>query len=329
MRIVLLWFVVVMLSACASNSSGNLIPPPSSNPDMAQITIKREFRLLGGGNTHYVYDLFDLGDSVDYNSEVPHTGRRPTAPLVRIGRVSKDLFSTLSPAEVSVEIVDGQILESERIDPIEHHERLVEQIDESLIGATLLARTDPSGGSRVRATDRISLAREGIKQIKVRQLYDINARTLYHVIEFATDPCIQALSNNSIDIDLPDELLAENQLEYQDFAQFRQDISDVREALAVIAPNVENRPEEFLYAEICGFHVDRDIQLNSRYIGAIGGFDQKTWYRPPGRMALLGKQGWATVLANEVDVEAGKQYIGIFDPYSKSFSIRAVDDADL
>lgn len=315
----LIFFVCVFtVGACASQSPRNIVPPPVAQPELAQITVKREFRLVGGGNTDYVYDLFDFGNGIDYESELPDQSR-PYAPhLVRIGKIDPILFEKIDSMQVSLNVAAGEIQNFELVDPRTHYEKLVERFDTSLIGIPLLARVDAKGGLRVNPTARDSLARDGIQRIKFRQLYDIRERTLYRVIEVADEACLTELRVFSVEGDDLTEL---------DRGRFltKQDSTKIQEAQVAIEPAVRIRPDDFLYGETCGLRVSRELHWNARYLGALKGFDKGTWYRPPGRMALSAKLGALTVYANEIEVEAGKQYVGLYDPYSRSFNIEAIE----
>lgn len=288
-----------------------------TRPDLAQITVKRDFRLVGGGNL-YLYDLFDAGTGVEFESEIPE----PTNPygphLVQIGTIGPDLFASIVSTRISMDVRAGDLQQIERVDPQADHQQLIERIDSSLLGAPLLARVDEKGGLRINPTASDSLAPNGIQRVKLRQLYDTRERTMYRAIAIAEEPCIAELRVFSVG--------------GKDLTTFdrsrtiaKEDVEKIHAAQLAIEPAVETRPDDFLYGEICGLHVSRDVHWNARYIGALKGFEEGTWYRPPGRMALLVKLGGLVARSDEIEVSAGKQYVGLYDPYSRSIVVEALD----
>lgn len=314
----ILVFCIVIVGACASSPNPQaIVPPENAYRDFAQITIKRDFRLLGGANTHYIFNVFDLGDGVDYNAEAPTGSPYPAPYLIKMDVISGESFETIESAFVSFNIVDSELTELKRIEPRTHHEHLVERFDDSLIGTPLLTRVDPNGGSRIVATDPAYLPALGIHVVKLRQLYDVSERRLYRVVERAEEGCKDDLRAPMLDGGPPRVSGGRNTERLA---------KKIREALITIAPAIRSRPDDFLYAERCGFHVDRDLHWNAHNVGELQGFAQGTWYRPAGRMALYATLGGGPgAHAEEIYVEAGKQYVGLFDPYGPTFVIQEVE----
>lgn len=297
-----------IFTACSTPSPQKLNPPNIKNPYMAQITVKREFRLVGGG-TPYVHDIYDTGTRIDYNADVPGPDDEHMLHFSLMHEITPELFD-----EIKFFWAMGQApapLELPKFsDPLKDHERLVERVDKSLFGRTLIKSADLNRGGVTANPDLISMQwgllkkRGKLERVKLRQLYDNRNKVLYRVLEQTNEKCFGPhLISDYKEIDL---------------TGFHEKIAP---SVHNLAPDFTTRSAEFTYGEICGLIASFDMNWNARRIASLRKFEPMTWERPPGEMNLYALLGGMRLYANEIDVEAGNRYVGIYDPYFKTFIV--------
>lgn len=306
MKIATTLLVVTSLVACATPSPHKIELPPSTDPSMAQITVKREFRVLGGGSSQ-IYDLFDYGTGVDFNADVPsldETAKKQNYYIFR-RNVSTDLFETMRFYQVFGSVPAGyQMLGS--VNPLQDKLRVVNRIEESLLGATLVYKIDLTrGGARVNPANSYygdflqQDPRGDLQRVKLRQLYDARNKILYRTIHRADDYCLDA-----------------------DLAGIRS--QEIEAVYVNEGTGIKDRALDFLYGEYCGLVTPFELHWNAQHVGPFPGFSELTWKRRPGRMQLYAYTNLYGTPANAIDVEAGKQYVGIFDPNNRYFKVEEV-----
>ncbi|MEZ5549976.1 MAG: hypothetical protein R3E82_03720 [Pseudomonadales bacterium] len=299
MRRLILISMAALMGACSTQSPQSLQPPENFNPAFAQITVQRPFSMVGGGSS-YVHTLFDTGSGIDYNADVPEPGVSGMDHFVLIDEITPELFGQMKFFNVFGS-APAPWQEPESRNPLQDHERISERVDETLFGATLVKKVDISrGGALVDALNTTNSKGGELQRVKLMQLYDRRERVLYRVLESRDERCFGP-----------------------DLTGIRADL--IEPAFSDLAPDFKNRSMDYLYAEICGLHVSFELRWNAYHIGSLPGFSPLTWERAPGRMALYAVLRTARVYANEITVEAGRQYVGIYDPNTMTFVIEAVE----
>jgi len=314
--LLLIW----LMGACSTPSPSSLSPssispPPMVNPEMAQITVQQKFRLLGGGSGN-VYSLFDIGSSIEYNAEMPPSGERhPNSDhYLYKHKITMDLFDkvgignfigTISFSNDNNELKN--LLEPEywRLHgQVADYDPQFERIDQSLLGATLVKYIDVNyGGTKANLPYRGNEPRGKLQSVRLRRLVDIKGATLYRTLRRSENKCPAENSSGA------------SSAEIQEFFNeaFKEDGFKVN-------------PEGFyIYSEICGLLASFEHQWNANFIGTFPGFETLTWERPPGRLALIGTIGGQRTYANEISVEAGKRYVGVYDPNNFLFVVEALE----
>ncbi|MCZ7562802.1 MAG: hypothetical protein M5U08_02490 [Burkholderiales bacterium] len=308
-----LLLLAALVGACSTPSPRGVAAPALRNPDMAQITVKREFRWVGGG-TSYVHDLYDFGTGIDYNADVPGREASHVLHFVYIDRITPELFDKIEFFWISGRAPLPYDTPPPS-DPKKDYERVVERIDESLLDAILLKTADLNrGGLTVNpgraSIDKASLKDRGaLERVKLRKLYDRRKRVLYKVLERTEERCF---GPHLIDDD-----------EKVDLTGIRADL--IMPAFRKLAPDFQTRSLDYVYGELCGLTASFELNWNARRIASLQSFEPLTWERPPGQMRLYALLGGIRIFANEVAVEAGKRYVGIYDPNNRAFVIQALD----
>ena len=210
-------FIVLLFAGCSAKSPQTLKPPPSTHSEMAQISVKREFRLVGGGNTQYIYGLFDTGTGIEYNAYVPESGKSTKDILVYVHRISLDSFEQAvlrksarisfdsiqrfhsyykSPSLKSATDQFGLVLPY-FIGPLEHtipvlgQDRVVETIDNSLLDATLVMNIRNPNAYPDVIPKKLNHGDHGkLERVKIRLLYDEREGVLNRKVEISSnEPC--------------------------------------------------------------------------------------------------------------------------------------------
>jgi len=307
--------IAVALASCAAATPDRLAPPPIADTTKAQITVQHKFRIVGGGSGQ-VHDLFDVGTGVSFNASV-HEDSSSYSHLIRLHEaVSVDLFNTLiGDSGIRLYQVMGGARRGSgfpaSFDGARHPALVDDDIDESLIGKPLLLKIDPHRGGAVtnmgsfllgpqRADEAfLSDPRGNLQRVKVRVLYDTHEDVLYRSITTTDRHCINT-----------------------DTVYDRQEIDDFFEEYSARQRALRDRSIDFGYGEICGLVAPFPIEWNAYHVGSFPGFDEWTWQREPGTMKLYGIIGHQPTFADEIRVEAGRQYVGVYDPNNRSFIVR-------
>ena len=316
MYFVVLALISISVAGCAGADPDDIDPPAHNAAGTAQVNVKHQFRVVGGGSGQR-HDLFDIGSGIEYNASVP-TDNTAESHLVRIHEaISPELLREIAEGRsVRFAPMDGvsEVRVRDSFDPDGDNPpgKVVDHFDESLLGKPLLRKIDMYSGEAV--TDAkasfpfqyaglnasfLSDPRGKLVRVKLRLVYDTRDDVLYRFISETKAMCSGSeLADNVREVSV---LLARQSGEWD---------------------AVESRPDDFMLAELCGLVAPFPIRWNAYHVGTFPGFSLKTWERAPGAMRLYGVIGHQRTYAEEQMVEAGAQYIGVYDPNRRTFVVR-------
>lgn len=292
--------LALLLAGCAAKSPTSLEPPSVENPAHAQITAQREFRMLGGGSGQ-IHQLFDLGTAIEFDAEVPAEPRANNGRNVYklLDRITLEIFERVKLRAVFAKF-DGASGEPPVFARIDKNTRVHERVDESLLGLPLVAQLNAHSGEFEVNPRYLRDYRGKLERVRIRQLYDSRNDVLWRTMKRDSGSCGP--------ISDPDGYFREvREIFTRDFGADG------------IRLNLDRT--YYAYGESCGLVAAFDFEWNARHIGSFPGFDPMTWERPPGRLGLVGIIGYQHVYANEIDVDAGRQYGGVYDPNDYVFTV--------
>ena len=291
--------IAVSLAGCSATSPVSLTPPPAGSADNAQVTVQREFRILGGGAPQ-THNLFDMGTGVEFDTSLP--AKTLSGPVYRLrARVTEALFDRPERKMLTVGVLEPPT-----------STRVLRRIDKDPFGKAMVASIDRHSGRLVFEDPRIRDDRRGtLQRVRHRQLYVADQGLLLQVLRASDEPCTDSL----IDTDWPSK-------PFPDWSKVRRYFESVfsREGF-----EMNEGRGAYSYGETCGIVLSFEPEWNARHVGAFPGYSPLTWERPPGRMALVGTIGYQYVAASPLDVEAGKRYGGIYDPNDDNFVVSGLD----
>ena len=287
------------LVGCSATSPLSLTPPSAGSADKAQVTVKREFRVLGGGAPQ-LHNLFDMGTGVVFDTSLLDKGL--SGPVYRLrDHVTEAMFDRPERAMITAGISSPPA-----------NVRVLRRIDKDQLGKAMVASIDRHSGRLIFEDPRIrSDRRGGVQRVRVRQLYAAEQGLLLQVLRGSEKPCKDSL----IDVDWPSKIAP-------DWSKVKQYFETVfsREKFMM-----DDRRGAYAYGETCGIVLSFEPEWNAHHVGAFPGYSPLTWERPPGRMALVGVIGYQYVTARPLEVEAGKRYGGIYDPNDDDFALGVLD----
>ena len=312
-RAVIFLIFPLSLFGCAGAEPEGIDPPPHSSANTAQVSVKQKFRVVGGGSGQ-THDLFDIGTGIEYNASVP-TDNTNESHLVRMAEaVSPKLFEDLGAGgyiRIRPDPSESRFIDLSDLGGENRHYKIVDHFDDTLLGRQLFRKVDMNRGGAL--TDAqpflpfpytglndafLSDPRGRLTRIKMRMLYDAEDNVLYR---FITETRAMCVGNQ----------LADN---FEELTALHSRMSGQIKAL-------DSRPDDFLIWELCGLVAPFTVDWNAHYVGSFPGFSLMTWERPPGTMRLYGVIGHQRTYASPLQVEAGAQYIGVYDPNRSTFNV--------
>lgn len=313
--------LVGVLAGCAASSPSELAPPPASRADMAQVTVKREFRMLAGAQLH---DLFDMGTGIEYDTALPD--KSVSMPIYRLRhRVGLSLFDKPDYALSRVQkpghaqTLVAMFKDSVRVPEMPSTTKVIRHIDERQLGLVMVESISRLGGQVLTDLPWFQRKpREIERRIRLMQLYDAEQQQLMQVLRESDKPCAETLPS----VDRRSQTLgpawsfdiAWSKVKLFFEREFRKDGYTMNDARGV-----------FWYGESCGVVLSAEPDWNAQHLGALRGGSPVTWERPPGRMTLVGVVGYQYVHAKPIEVRAGRRYGGIYDPNNDHFELGALD----